>query len=243
MPPVGYIAGQAAEGVLNNIGNIITTSMYNKAAMRQAQYSYEQQQAMIEKQNQYNLPVNQMQRYQDAGLNPNLIYGQITPGLQQAIPKYEAAPLKKHDVALDFVDKILDIKTKVENLKAAKYNAEIMGYNAGLKGIEFGYQSDIYGSGLRREKYEYEVNRLLGLANVYNLRADELITRKKYDYPSLQKTLVELALQKQYEKEGFPQVKNLQMRNEMLSKQLEWYTPNQIVNLVTNILGTLISPF
>jgi hypothetical protein len=128
-------------------------------------------------------------------------------------------------------------------LKAAKYNAEIMGYNAGLKGIEFGYQSDIYGSGLRREKYQYEVNRLLGLANVYNLRADELITRKKYDYPNLQKTLVELALQKQYEKEGFPQVKNLQMRNELLSKQLGWYTPNQIVNLVTNILGTLIKPF
>ncbi len=25
--PVGYIAGQAAQGVLNNIGNIITTSL------------------------------------------------------------------------------------------------------------------------------------------------------------------------------------------------------------------------
>lgn len=37
--------------------------------------------------NAYNNPVNQMQRYAQAGLNPNLIYGQGTPGNQaSAVP-------------------------------------------------------------------------------------------------------------------------------------------------------------
>jgi hypothetical protein len=34
--------------------------------------------------NRYNSPAQQMQRYRDAGLNPNLIYGQGTPGNQPA---------------------------------------------------------------------------------------------------------------------------------------------------------------
>lgn len=35
-----------------------------------------------ERQNEYNTPRNQMLRYQDAGLNPHLIYGQGSPGNQ-----------------------------------------------------------------------------------------------------------------------------------------------------------------
>jgi len=35
-----------------------------------------------ERMNEYNSPKNQMARYQEAGLNPNLVYGQGTPGNQ-----------------------------------------------------------------------------------------------------------------------------------------------------------------
>lgn len=40
--------------------------------------------AYLEKQLQYNTPANQMLRYQEAGLNPNLVYGQGNPGNQSA---------------------------------------------------------------------------------------------------------------------------------------------------------------
>lgn len=39
-------------------------------------------------QNEYNAPVNQMARFQQAGLNPNLIYGQGSPGNQTAAVQY-----------------------------------------------------------------------------------------------------------------------------------------------------------
>lgn len=44
---------------------------------------------MWEMMKEYNSPKMQMQRFQEAGLNPNLIYGQGTPGNVQQIPEYQ----------------------------------------------------------------------------------------------------------------------------------------------------------
>lgn len=62
----------------------------NQANMDLAKYQQEANMLQIDKQNQYNTPAAQMQRYDQAGLNPNLIYGQGTPGNQSEISKYEA---------------------------------------------------------------------------------------------------------------------------------------------------------
>ncbi len=56
------------------------TREYNKAQADLAKYQNEWNLEMWNRQNDYNSPVSQMQRYQDAGLNPNLIYSQGTPG-------------------------------------------------------------------------------------------------------------------------------------------------------------------
>lgn len=40
--------------------------------------------------NEYNSPKAQMRRFEEAGLNPNLVYGQGTPGNAGTIPRYEA---------------------------------------------------------------------------------------------------------------------------------------------------------
>lgn len=45
-------------------------------------------QAYLDKQLEYNTPANQMARYQAAGLNPNLVYGQGNPGNQSAPISY-----------------------------------------------------------------------------------------------------------------------------------------------------------
>jgi hypothetical protein len=64
--------GQATNGVLG----FITNANNRKYALKQ--YTRERNDALTDwnNQNAYNSPAAQMQRYKDAGLNPNLIYGQ-----------------------------------------------------------------------------------------------------------------------------------------------------------------------
>ena len=63
----------------------------NEANMELAKYGYDQQKQQIALQNKYNAPASQMQRYQEAGLNTNLIYGSGgSAGNQSSIPQFQA---------------------------------------------------------------------------------------------------------------------------------------------------------
>lgn len=62
----------------------------NRANRELAEYAYQRDLEMWNRQNEYNTPSAQMQRFKEAGLNPNLIYGQGTPGNAQQMPKYNA---------------------------------------------------------------------------------------------------------------------------------------------------------
>lgn len=92
------MAGEA--GLISGIANIAATALQNKANMDLAKYSYEQQQQMIAQQNEYNSPKAQMARYEEAGLNPHLIYGsgQQSAGNQSQIARYEAPQMSKADL-------------------------------------------------------------------------------------------------------------------------------------------------
>lgn len=68
----GGLSGLSAS--LTGIGSQIASSMFN----------YNNQVKLIDKQNEYNTPANQMQRFADAGLNPNLVYGLGSNGNQPA---------------------------------------------------------------------------------------------------------------------------------------------------------------
>lgn len=67
-----------------------------RANQQQAQYAYSQDLAAWNRQNAYNTPAAQMQRLKDAGLNPNLIYGNGSAATGQAtqMPKYNAPTLQ-----------------------------------------------------------------------------------------------------------------------------------------------------
>lgn len=87
-------------------------------------------------QNEYNNPAAQMQRFKDAGLNPNLIYGQGSPGNATEMPKYSAPsvdysgvanPLMGADqlhmrtmdqrrLAMDSIGQYMDVKQKAANI-------------------------------------------------------------------------------------------------------------------------------
>lgn len=96
---------QAIASGVNAGGNIASTILTNRANMKLAQYGYEQERQMIAEQNAYNSPVEQMKRYQEAGLNPNLIYGNgvSSAGNQQSIAHYNAPSLDAPQIDLGSV--------------------------------------------------------------------------------------------------------------------------------------------
>lgn len=79
-PIVGSSLVGAGSSILNGISNALFGDMNTKRQIRAnkelARYQNDLNIQNWNMQNEYNLPKNQMQRFADAGLNPNLIYGQ-----------------------------------------------------------------------------------------------------------------------------------------------------------------------
>lgn len=73
-----------AIGAAQGLGNMISQSVQNRKNRKFQKDMYNQQKAdnikFWEMENQYNSPIMQMQRLKEAGLNPNLAYGQIGSG-------------------------------------------------------------------------------------------------------------------------------------------------------------------
>lgn len=72
------------------------TNKTAQANMDLAKYQAQANEQFIDKQNAYNTPAMQMGRYNDAGLNPNLIYGQGSSGNQESPARYEAPHVDYH---------------------------------------------------------------------------------------------------------------------------------------------------
>lgn len=62
----------------------------NKARMELAKYQFDRNREMWQMMADYNTPSEQMKRFKEAGLNPNLMYGMGTPGNVQQYPQYQA---------------------------------------------------------------------------------------------------------------------------------------------------------
>ena len=84
----------------NQAGNIISTAIANSANERM---QHEQNKWNLEqwnRNNAYNSPAAQMQRFKAAGLNPDLMYQQGTPGISSA-PAQGSNPIPKQPFRLD----------------------------------------------------------------------------------------------------------------------------------------------
>lgn len=91
----GLISG--AGSLLGNLFGFGSTAATNKAQMKLAQYQFDKNLEMWNKNNEYNSPTAQMQRLSSAGLNPNLVYGDGAVGNASSTPpKYDAPELKSY---------------------------------------------------------------------------------------------------------------------------------------------------
>lgn len=128
-----------ASSIIGNLGNQISAAQqyrYQKRLMEQqnqyntqaATTAYARMQEMWNMENEYNLPTNQMARFKDAGLNPNLIYGQSNPsaGFSSAPSSsvsQGSAPQVRFDNPIDSILKVFQLKNLSEQNEVLKAEA------------------------------------------------------------------------------------------------------------------------
>lgn len=107
--------------LLQTIADFWSNERTNKANKKLAEYQYGKQLEMWNMSNEYNSPANQMKRYKEAGLNPNLIYSQGNPGnTATTMPQYQA-PRVQYGIRAELG--IPDIISRYQNIKQS--NAQI----------------------------------------------------------------------------------------------------------------------
>jgi len=89
--------GAALMNAGSNLGSTFYTTAWNK---RESPRQRDWNEAMWHKSNEYNSPAAQMERFREAGLNPNMIYGQGNPGNAGQVPSYERASMQTPNIDL-----------------------------------------------------------------------------------------------------------------------------------------------
>lgn len=89
----GLSAWQSRQNVKDtNRANIQQAELAYQRNKELAQYTFDKNLEMWNLQNRYNAPGAQMQRLQEAGLNPHLMYGKGTVGNAQGMPQMQQTP-------------------------------------------------------------------------------------------------------------------------------------------------------
>lgn len=129
--------------IIGAIGNFISGNQMaeaqrsaNEANLQLAKYSYDKNLEQWNRENAYNSPSAQMERYKRAGLNPNLIYSQQnTAGSSPQMSAPQIAPVTGHAQGLKNAFNVIgDMANFVLGLERQK--AEIAKINADTHGVE-----------------------------------------------------------------------------------------------------------
>lgn len=90
----------AGSSLLGNLFNVFGQGQANSANMKLAEYQYQKNLEQWYRQNEYNLPVNQMARLRSAGINPVMAFsgGQVSGNVANSSPDYQAPQLHPYQV-------------------------------------------------------------------------------------------------------------------------------------------------
>lgn len=80
------LIGGAVQTGLDYLTTSRANSASSKASSKSAWLNFAMQNYFMDKQNEYNKPINQMKRLEEAGLNPNLVYGNGNAVMASASP-------------------------------------------------------------------------------------------------------------------------------------------------------------
>lgn len=147
MPLDPMIGSSMASGGSQFLGSIVDGIFNSIQAKKQREYNSEQSELAYQRdvdfwnmQNAYNSPKEQMARFQEAGLNPHLIYGQGTPGNAQTMVKKEVPdmPVAKWSPKLpDIIGTFFDLRQKKGITDGIQAQNKILEREADIKFIEY----------------------------------------------------------------------------------------------------------
>lgn len=211
--------------------NVASTSLTNQANKELAQYSYEQQQKMIDAQNQYNSPSAQMKRYQDAGLNPNLVYGQIGSGNQSQIAKYEAPTMQAPKIA-NVLGDMLDLTAKSQQIKNLAEEGKSKELTNEAKRISNEYNRSILNNRIRRYQLDYDTQ----MARKLNIEVTGDIARWRQQH-----LLPEQLLNVQFQNTTLNPLKRNLLQEQIKHQGIinQYAEPAQVLGLVNSGIGAL----
>lgn len=158
--------GSIASNLIGAGNSKNNTDSTNKANKELAEYSYAKDVEAWNRQNEYNLPDNQMKRLKDAGLNPNLVYGSGGATTQAAeMPKYNAPTMsynyKPPVDPLAMIGAFQDFQLKNAQYNNMKAQHDVLEEEARTKAITNNYIGDKlwYGNISQWQKNEREATR------------------------------------------------------------------------------------
>lgn len=162
---VGGLSG-FAQSLINRKNDALNQARQQKYNLELADYNNQMNIRNWNMQNEYNSPAQQMQRFRDANLNPNLMYGQGSPGNASTLPNYQQAGVDKSLSPLNLMGTIgayQDIKLKQAQVNNTEAQGRIINAEGTIKENEAIYA------------------KAFSLANLYKLHKEGAITAAEYE--------------------------------------------------------------
>lgn len=240
---IGGIGG-IVQAKINQRTALQNTNLTNLANKQMAEYSYSKDLEMWNRQNAYNSPEAQMERFKSAGLNPNLIYGQGSSGNATTLPRF-SAPTQRFDyqpgVNLpETLSMFQDMRIKnaqVDNLKAQEENTRAQTALIGLRSLDqtaknfynFGNANlgETVGGGSR---FNYDVGNLKGNKSLELLRSQASILNATVEDQISKIRLNNLLTGENIVKSN--------AQGALLNKQNMWFVANNISDIVGKAVGS-----
>lgn len=112
--------------ILNTIGGFIGGNRQDVVNKRAARLQHKHNMELLKYQLDYNTPANQMARYKEAGLNPNLVYNQGNPGNMQSAPSYPEVKVPDYQsITSGLGSQLADLTVKASQAKLLSTQADL----------------------------------------------------------------------------------------------------------------------
>lgn len=131
---LGSLGNLTPWGAIANVGSSLLGGLFdshnikkqNQMQREMLEYQYSKNLEMWKMQNEYNTPLNQMKRFEQAGLNPNLMYGQGNNGNAASMPSYGSAPMRTYQNTGQMVNNMINnlLSMNLQKAQIRKINAE-----------------------------------------------------------------------------------------------------------------------
>lgn len=135
---IGINAASSAIGGVIGLANSALQHKYNKEL---AEYQYDKQLEMWDRQNEYNSPTAQRQRLEEAGLNPALMYGHgtVSTGNASTMPQYQQMGV---DVSSNMLSamQMLQMASNIRNIEADTEKKKV---ETGIGEVDLKYREEI----------------------------------------------------------------------------------------------------